>query len=194
MCGSGTREKRSHGSRPIRRPVENRSVPLPSRWENFLAHPENNADLASFLSQELIDHAPGTKIIIMAGGFSNEEMVAASSQAIETENLAAKHEEADSRVVLHCIHCKASMIVVAARDTDILVLLLAHFRKMPCGELWLKAGTVKKEEIYSCAFHCSPNEAWNRYLELCLHFMPSLVQTLPLTWQGMVRSLHGESS
>ena len=31
-----------------------------------------------------------------------------------------------------------------ARDTDVLVLLLANFHRMQCTKLWLKAGTAKK--------------------------------------------------
>ncbi|MGH0123935.1 UNVERIFIED_CONTAM: hypothetical protein FKN15_015461 [Acipenser sinensis] len=41
---------------------------------------------------------------------------------------------------------QATSIVVAAWDTDVLVLLLAHFHKMSCSKLWLKAGTAKKRK------------------------------------------------
>ena len=58
------------------------------------------------------------------------------------------HEEADTRVVLHSISNSADSLVVYARDTDILVLLLAHFEKMPCKNLWLKAGTYKKPKYF----------------------------------------------
>ena len=32
--------------------------------------------------------------------------------------------------------------MIAARDTDVLVLLLAHFHKMPSDKVWLKAGSA----------------------------------------------------
>jgi len=35
-------------------------------------------------------------------------------------------------------------IVVAARDTDVLVLLLANFANMPCQRIWMKTGTFNK--------------------------------------------------
>lgn len=143
---SGTRKKRTCRARPIRRPIENRGVPLPSRWDNFLAHPDNKADLARFLSQQLILCAPNNKIIVVGGGFSEEERVEASVPEVEIEMLEAKHEEADTRVIIHCIECKSSQAVVAARDTDILVLLIAHFHRMPCKKLWLKAGTSKRRK------------------------------------------------
>ena len=143
---AGARKKRSQGSRPIRRLIENRDVPLPSRWDNFLAHPDNKADLARFLSQQLILSSPSNKIVVVAGGFSDEEMVESSTPVVQTEKLQAKHEEADTRVILHCVESQASTVVVAARDTDILVLLLAHFSRMSCDKLWLKAGTAKKRK------------------------------------------------
>jgi len=46
-----------------------------------------------------------------------------------TEELEARHEEADTRMVLHCIRSQASSIVVASRGTNVLVLLLADFSK-----------------------------------------------------------------
>jgi len=47
---------------------------------------------------------------------------------------------------LHRIHTEAEHIVVSAHDSDITVLLLAHFDKMECETLWLKSGTSKKQK------------------------------------------------
>ena len=60
----------------------------------------------------------------------------------------ANHEEADTRVVLHCIHAETEDVVVAARDTDILLLLLAFFSSMKCKQLWMKAGTPKQKKYF----------------------------------------------
>ncbi len=72
---SATRTRHSQGTRPIRRIVEHANVPLPSNWSNFISLSENKADLARFLSQQLIVQAPNSKVIVAAGGFSSEEMV-----------------------------------------------------------------------------------------------------------------------
>ena len=34
-----------------------------------------------------------------------------------------------------------------ARDTDVLVLLVAHFHRMACTKLWLKVGTARKRKF-----------------------------------------------
>ena len=47
-------------------------------------------------------------------------------------------------MILHCINIEAESIVVCSRDTDVLVLLIAHFSKMKCTQLWMKSGTSKK--------------------------------------------------
>ena len=67
---------------------------------------------------------------------------------VDIEMLRANHEEADTRVVLHCIHAETEDVVVAARDTDILLLLLAFFSSMKCKQLWMKAGTSKQKKYF----------------------------------------------
>jgi len=73
-----TRRKRTKGITPIRRVIQDGSVPLPKSWSNFLALDENKADLARFLSNELIAHSPDNKIIVVAGGFTEENTVKCS--------------------------------------------------------------------------------------------------------------------
>ena len=111
-----------------------------------MAHPENKADLANFLSHQLMLKAPGNKTIVVSGGFSDEQKAESSSQEVDTDSLKACHEEADTRMILHCMNNQTSSIVVAARDTDVLVLLLAHFHEMPSTRVWLKAGTAAKRK------------------------------------------------
>jgi len=86
------------------------------------------------------------KTIVVAGGFTDEERVESNNPDVDTSVLEARHEEADTRIILHCVKSQADSIVVQARDTDILVLLLAHFPRMSCTKLWLKAGTAKKRK------------------------------------------------
>ncbi|KAK3885189.1 hypothetical protein Pcinc_010581 [Petrolisthes cinctipes] len=139
----GTRKRREKGSVAIRRPVTNRDLPLPAKWENFIAHQDNKTDLARFLSQQLILRAPANKTIVAEGGFSDDEWVEASDPTFDTDSLEAKHEEADTRIILHCIRSRVETIVVSARDTDVLILLIAYFHRMPCQQIWMKAGTAK---------------------------------------------------
>lgn len=136
-----TRQKRSNTSQPIRRSIENRNVPLPKNWANFLAVWENKSDLAAFLSFQLIAHNFSQFDIVTAGGFESERKVASTNQSILLTQLEASHEEADTRLILHAVNSSAKKLFVLCRDTDVLLLLIYHFEKIKCNELWMIAGT-----------------------------------------------------
>ncbi|KAK6191042.1 hypothetical protein SNE40_002791 [Patella caerulea] len=79
---SQTRQRRSQTTRPIRRVVEGRDVPLPHSWTNFIALPDNKAGLARFLSEELLGNAPHDIEIVVAGGFADEKEVKSSKSIV----------------------------------------------------------------------------------------------------------------
>jgi hypothetical protein len=143
---SGTRDHRTRKCTPIRRVIEHRNVPLPSNWGSFMAVPENKADLACFLSEELMLHAPDDKVVITGGGFKDAAQVQASRPEIDVQNLESDHEEGDTRIILHAIHCDADNIMVAARDTDVLVLMIAHASRMKASQIWMRAGTANRRK------------------------------------------------
>ena len=75
---SATRQRRTSKINPIRRVIEGRCVPLPQKWDNFLALNANREDLANFLSNELVLGAPLYKLIIVSGGLKNPQEVLCS--------------------------------------------------------------------------------------------------------------------
>ena len=99
--------------------------------------------------------APDDNCIIVAGGCKDEKEVQCSDQTKELGSLRAKHEEADTRVVLHCLHAVTQTFVVSARDTDVFVLLVAHFHKFSCSHLWMKSGTSRKQKYIPVHTVCS---------------------------------------
>ena len=64
-------KKRSRGHAPIRRVLEDGTVPLLRSWSNFLALDVNKADVARFLSENILVGAPVSKIIISPGHNQN---------------------------------------------------------------------------------------------------------------------------
>ena len=100
----------------------------------------------AFLSESLISDSTRDKIIVVAGGFEEPTMVKTNSETLDTTALECTHEEADTRIIVHCIHSSAETVVVSARDTDVLLLLLAHFSKMKCKQIWMKSGTFAKPQ------------------------------------------------
>ena len=114
-----TRSRRSKGSaRPVCRVIEGREVPLPIKWQAFLALGENKSDLAQFLSDELVRQAPGNITLVVSGGCADEEDVLCMDPALDVAILRSNHEEADTRFVLHAVNLNGIVdnIVVSARD------------------------------------------------------------------------------
>eukprot|EP00795_Rhopilema_esculentum_P009000 gene9000-biopygen10560 len=144
---TSTRLRRKKTSRPVRRVKESGLVSLPKFWSNFFALPENKADLARFLSEELLRQATEDKEIVTAGGFINELLARSSKYYTDTLSLIADHEEADTRLALRAINVTCNCcIVVATRDADVLIILVSHFERMRCNDLWMMSGTSKKRK------------------------------------------------
>ena len=142
---SETRKLRKKIKVPIRKLVQNGSVPLSVDWGNYLAHPENKIELSIFLMEQLLERVED-KMIVISGAFKDTDDVRSTLPLHETNGLKGNHEEADTRIILHAINCSSNTIVVQARDTDILVLLLAHYNQIGCHDMWLKVGTSKNRK------------------------------------------------
>ena len=73
---------------PIRRIIEDGSVLLPKSWSNFVALAKNKADLARFLSDNLLRGvAPNNEIVIVGDGFEEEDAVKCSRSNIDIRAL-----------------------------------------------------------------------------------------------------------
>ena len=146
---TGTRVKRKQRHRPVRREIKNESVPLPADWSSFMALEENKADLAQLLSNHLIEHSPDDEVVVVvSGGFAEATTVKSSDPNLEVSSLSADHEEADTQLILRCIQALMETIVVSARDTGVLLLLLAHYDRIGCTYLYMKAGTSKDPKYF----------------------------------------------
>jgi len=109
--------------------------------------PDKKSDLARFLSEHIIVKAPPDKVVVAAGGFANEREVQSSERAIDLSALKATHEEADTCLIVHCINSSLDNVVVSARDTDVLLLLIADVPHILRPNLYMMSGTAKSERI-----------------------------------------------
>ena len=82
----------------------------------------------------MVANAPRGQVIVVAGGFTDGE-AQSSSPELDTSVICGKHEEADTRLVIHSIANACETVVVLARDTDVLLLLIAHSPNIPCANL-----------------------------------------------------------
>jgi len=108
--------------------------------------PENKADLAAFLSIQLSTATYGDIDVVVAGGFVEEDK-ALSTAGSDVSTLSATHEEADTRIIVHASQSNQKTVVVCARDTDVILLLLHHYQRIKCDEVWVMAGTSGKRKF-----------------------------------------------
>ena len=95
--------------------------------------PENKADLAQFLSEQLICKTPNHalaagKEIVVSGGFEAEDEVKSSNAAIDLNQLKVCHRDADTRLILHTTNLSdIDLIVIQARAMMLFYFLLLTF-------------------------------------------------------------------
>ncbi|XP_044174163.1 uncharacterized protein LOC122957784 [Acropora millepora] len=96
------------------------------------------------MSQRYGTH-PGRELVV-SGGFREILKVWSSDASRESlQELSLDHEEADTRIVLHARDAAVRgyrQVNVLCRDTNVLVLLLAH-RQDLCQEIWMFSGTSR---------------------------------------------------
>ena len=152
------RKKRSKQTietkRPIRRMIGDGTGPLPTVFEGFLALGDNKAELVKVLSQKLLASRSLLNVhqeVVVSGGLNE----AVSTRTRAAVHLTCNHEEADTRIILHCsdaIHEDFSRIIVICRDTDIKLLLL-HFFRRSRKSISMHAGLVKREQGIPHTYH-----------------------------------------
>lgn len=73
LIKEGTRTRRGQALEAIRSLIEFRNIPVPANRDTFMAHPENKADLTTFLPQLLILKVSPNKTVVMSVAFVDEE-------------------------------------------------------------------------------------------------------------------------
>lgn len=125
---------------PIRRIIENCDVVLPKQWQSFIALQDNKEDLYTFLSLEITrKQFDGTDLVL-----ANGKEIISSNSNICTEQLQCSYDDEVIRLTHHAANSRNRIVVVHAQDPNIFFLLIHHFEKMECKQLWLRNGSGKK--------------------------------------------------
>ena len=77
---------------------------MPSNCNKFPALGENKAAFSRFFSEHIVGQEHQSKTIITVSEFNKEERVESTNPNIDTPKLDGRHEEADTRIILHWIH------------------------------------------------------------------------------------------
>ena len=118
---------------------------LPPNWKSFLRVDENKTALFQFLAVQLSQmDVPDGKVVLT----TREENVFANGQALDKAGLEpCNHEEADTRMLLHCQHAYnqgARKLLCVATDTDVVLLAITSVTYFNGCELWIQFGHSKR--------------------------------------------------
>ena len=115
-----------------------------------MAHEDNKADLADFLSNQLIMSSQTTLsnvTVVVGGGFHGEFNSQSSSGNVD--HLCTDQEEADTRMIVHAKDAQNTgclRLKVVCRDTDVLLLLVYHIGDEI--ECWMVSGSGRNRRCY----------------------------------------------
>lgn len=170
-------QKRAKFIAPIRRIIENENVPLPQNMTNFLSLASNKADISNFICEKLTVCDFGNTSLVVSGGFVDKERVTSSEKSLNILPLVSNHDYAKTRIIIHAINSEADKVVVTSKDIEVLLLLIHHFDKMQCKELWLKAGTLNKRLYVPVHTICQTLDEELKANILAYHFLTGSTYT-----------------
>ena len=102
LIKAATRIDRIAKQRSIRKKITNCDVPLPKIWEQYISHHESKADLAEFLSGELMRQSDTLSDSFMnVVGESSMGEVDAIVNTFDAKQLSVQDEEANTRMIMH---------------------------------------------------------------------------------------------
>jgi hypothetical protein len=140
-----TREKRGTGTKTL----VGANTRMPTNWQEFLRVDENKTALFHFLANiSLADYpeAEGKTVIV-----TYDDQVRFIVGHVDTDDIhPCSHEEADTRVILHCWHAgqfNCPRVAIRTVDTDVVVLAIAFVSKMNLQEVWIHFGVGKNARL-----------------------------------------------
>ena len=104
---------------------------IPANWQKMLRVDENKTELFQFLADtDLSCLIIPEKIVVM----TSRDTVKASNSTLDVSGIEkCSHEEADTRIILHCLHHQCRLlnsVAVRTVDTDIVVLAASFFSSL----------------------------------------------------------------
>ena len=101
------------------------------------------------------------QLFVLGGGLVNRKQTfgITNISAIEIKDLCYDHEEADTRMILHCRHVVLSSeienVVAWSSDTDVAILPAHHFEDLRCTQLWFRTGVADQARFIPIHQICS---------------------------------------
>ncbi|KAG1682003.1 hypothetical protein GQR58_011412 [Nymphon striatum] len=121
------------------------SMKIPD-WKTLLSNPCNKTNMLSYLASRWSQEAPWPVGFCLVLGVNAQATRVTQTEHTDVDELyCPNHEEADTRIFAHIASCHDNNVfVIQATDTDIIVLAMYHFPRLPnVVELW-----VEKNDLF----------------------------------------------
>lgn len=139
------REKRGTGMKTIVLP----NTTIPSNWAEFLRVDDNKTSLFHFLANSNLNDEVRCEGKVVLATYDDQITVILGN--ICTNDIQpCNHEEADTRLILHCWHAGqffCNKVAIRTVDTDVVVLALCFFSRTNLIELWIDFGIGKNRRL-----------------------------------------------
>lgn len=174
------------------------STRVPKEWKAFLQNSTNKENLIALILSEWQKDVYAPKLlnrqILFVHKVTCYSLISDGHivQIDQIEELSSSQEEADGRIILHCLHIaekeQSVEIVVRSPDTDVFVLLI-HYNDKIKSELYFDTGTGDKRRLLSIdtiISHHGPD--LSKYI-VGLHAMSGCDTTSAFVRKGKVKPL-----
>jgi hypothetical protein len=114
-------------------------------WLLFLQVDENKEELFTLLAEELSQIFKSGKIIVAT---HKESVICSNGELSFPSLMPCNHEEADSRLFLHCKDLAShghKEIVICTVDTDVVIIETSMFHKLNIQQFWIEFGVGKSK-------------------------------------------------
>lgn len=134
--------------------ILNSNQAVPSQWKMYLSVGENKERLLSFLASTWTSY-PSEKfeqiVFYVTDGESCVKLSPSSCNQVSSSNatdLSSNHEEADTRMILHCKHAalESTSVVVRTPDTDVITMLTSLHDKVQ-ADVFVETGVGNNRRI-----------------------------------------------
>lgn len=123
------RDRRNQTSQEVK--IYNADQKLPVQWKKYLSSGKNKQALQQFIAETIPQQTLSKKMNVIIGLTKSARQVFfdpnQSATITDLPELDSDHEEADTRLILHALHCTShSNIVIWSPDTDVAAIGISH--------------------------------------------------------------------
>ncbi|KAG1660796.1 Heat shock protein [Nymphon striatum] len=153
LKGDERQRRESNINLPEYVPADSMTIP---DWKTLLSNPCNKTNMLSYLASRWSQEASWPAGFCLVLGVNAQATRVTQTEHTNVDELyCPNHEEADTRIFAHIASCDDNNVfVIQATDTDIIVLAMYHFPRLPnVVELW-----VEKNDLF-LSIHDLVNES-----------------------------------